>query len=161
MALKTHCKITVSKTFTDYNGKEYTFEANKLNSVTVSTKMFPIAKAIGTAVGAGIDNSKVGMTWTAFTMQIQDNLNGELFEEIRDLLFAELFCDKERVTYDWFDEDEYRSGMLMDIFFWLAKENFGNFIVRNGMFQRCKTKLEAMVGTDLTEKVEELLNSKN
>lgn len=161
MALKTHCKITVSKTFTDYSGKEYTFKANKLNSVTVSTKMFPIAKAIGTAVGAGIDNSRVGMTWTAFSMQIQDNLNGELFEEIRDLLFAELFCDEERVTYDWFDEDEYRSGMLMDIFFWLAKENFGNFIVRNGMFQHYKKKLETLVGTDLTEKLEEVLNNMN
>lgn len=155
---KTHSNVLVSKSFQDYNGKEIRLEAKKLSAYTVSSKLFSISKSIGTAVGAGIDNSKVAMTWTAFTHQINENLHGELFEEIRDLMFQELYHGDVKVDLDWWDEND---TIFLEVFFWLLKENFGNFIVRNGMFQQWKKKLEDLVGTDLTQKLEEMLNNVN
>lgn len=155
---RTHSNVTISKTFTDYDGKEVTLQAKKLNAFTVSAKLFSVTKAIGTAVGAGADHNKMGMTWTAFSEQLNENLHGELFEDIRDLMFQELTCDGTKVDMDWWDENE---TIFLEVFFWLLKENFGNFIVRNGMFQHWKKKLEELVGTDLTEKLEELLNNVN
>lgn len=155
---KTHSGVEITKTFTTYNNEDITLKAKKLNAYAVSTKIFQITKALGTAAGAGIDHSKLGMTWSAFAEQINNNLSEDLFEEIQGLLFSEIYQGDIHVTADWWDGKE---DIFLEVFYWLLKENFGNFIVRNGMFQRWKGKLQDLLGEEMMEDLQKVLGKGN
>jgi len=161
--MKTHSKVEIEKTFSDIECDEFTFKAKKLNSLTLQTESFKLMKTLGTALGTSADARAVGMAWSAMAEAIYENFTEEHFVKIRDLLLKEVFYkndDQEwiKCSEDFWDENDY----LLEVTFWLIKENFVNFIQRSSMFQHLLNKMGVNlvdVKEELEKKLKELMNS--
>lgn len=156
ISMKTHSKVEIEKTFTDGEGNEFTFKAKKLNSFTLQTESFKLLKTLGTAAGTSVDAKAVGMAWSAVSEAIYENFTEEHFDRIRNLLLQEVSWKEaeedewKKCTVDFWDE----SYLILDVTFWLIKENFVNFIQKSGILSQALIRLENLTGLNVKESFE-------
>lgn len=158
-------KNIIKTTVKRQDDTEIVYAAQKLNAHTIVKETIMIGKTFGTAIGAAIDAKSIGMggmATTAFFEALYENLTEQQIEHIQQLLFGSVYLgdvdSSKKVDSDYWDEDDNAQDYY-DVFFWLIKENFINFTMRNGMFQRHKEKLNQLLGANVTDEIMNVLNA--